>query len=421
MTRTSLRSRLATAAAANHHDLVRATAALVAIDSQTPPSDTRAMVEHVVQAVAHGEGLEIERRPGAGPVDNVVLRLRGHRPGRRVILSCHLDTYPVGDIAGWTVPPLSGAVRDGRLYGRGSCDMKGGVAASLRVLEVMAAHRNEWSGELVVALAGDEESMGEQGTQVLIDSSPACSDALVIVPDVGSPGIVRCGEKGMVWLRLTAQGSAAHGAHVHRGVNAIDRLIDALAALRGLAAMRTPAGHEAVATMHAAFPLSEPVGGEGEMDVMSRVTVNVGRIEGGTSPNLVPQKASADVDIRIPLGVPVSDVERQIDAVLVGHPGVSCSVTRRYEATWTSPAHPLVRYGTRAAEEVLGRPVVANMRVGASDARLWRRAGMATIVLGLTPHNLGGSDECLDIAELPVLASILALTVHDCLAGDPVC
>ncbi|UHD44554.1 M20/M25/M40 family metallo-hydrolase [Aureimonas altamirensis] len=421
MTPTSLRSRLATASAADDDDLVQATAALVAIDSQTPPSDTRAVVQHILQTVAHVEGLEIERRPGAGPVDNVVLSLRGHRPGKRVILSCHLDTYPVGDIAGWTVPPLSGAVRDGKLYGRGSCDMKGGVAASLRVLDVMAAHRTEWSGELVLALAGDEESMGEQGTQVLIDSSPVCSDALVIVPDVGSPGIVRCGEKGMIWLRLTARGSAAHGAHVHRGINAIDRLADALAAFRNLTAMRTPASHEAVATMQAAFPLSEGLGGEGEMDVMSRVTVNVGRIEGGISPNLVPDEAVADVDIRIPLGILTTDVEREIHAILGGHPGVSCSITRRYEATWTSPDHPLVRNGIRAAEGVLGRPVVANMRVGASDARLWRRAGMATIVLGLTPHNLGGPDEHLDIAELPVLASILALTVYDCLAGEPAC
>ena len=73
MTPTSLRSRLATAAAADDDHLVRTTAALVAIDSQTPPSNTRAVVQQILQAVAHVEGLEVERRPGAGPVDNVVL------------------------------------------------------------------------------------------------------------------------------------------------------------------------------------------------------------------------------------------------------------------------------------------------------------------------------------------------------------
>lgn len=413
-----LRMQLKNAALAEPEDLAALTARLVAIDSQTPPSDTAAMVEAVLDRVSAIEGLMIERWPGEAPVDNVVIRLRGARPGKRVILSGHLDTYPIGETRTWTMPPLGGIIRDGRLYGRGAADMKGGIAAALRVLEIMAATREEWCGELVVALAGDEESMGEQGTQVLIDNSPACRDGLVIVPDVGSPGIVRCGEKGMVWLRLTAHGKAAHGAHVHRGANAIDRLCEALAILKRLEELRTPPDHPAVAAMEAAFALSEPIGGKGEMDVMRRVTVNIGRVEGGTSPNLVPSEAMAEIDIRVPLGISVETVEEAISEMLGGDDLVSIKVLRRYDASWTPATHGLVEAAVAVAAEILGSPAVANMRVGASDARLWRRSGLPTIVVGLTPHNLGGPDEYLQVAELPRLAAILALTVHDCLIND---
>jgi succinyl-diaminopimelate desuccinylase len=140
---------------------------------------------------------------------------------------------------------------------------------------------------------------------------------------------------------------------------------------------------------------------------MSRVTVNVGRIEGGISPNLVPGSAWAELDIRLPLGVSVAEVEKQIRARLARFPTVSLEITRRYEATWTDSDDPIVAAAEAAARDVLNADVVVNMRVGASDARLWRRAGMPTVVCGLTPYNLGAPDERLAISELPVLVAVL--------------
>ena len=113
-------------------------------------------------------GVEISlHEPGAGVV-NIVARVRGAGPGRRLVLNGHLDTYPVNEALPWTVDPLGGLVRDGRLYGRGAADMKGGIAASMTALALLAAHRGLWRGEAVLALAGDEESMGQLGTQWLI-------------------------------------------------------------------------------------------------------------------------------------------------------------------------------------------------------------------------------------------------------------
>ncbi len=343
------------------------------------------------------------------PVVNLIARLEGGLPGPRLILNGHLDTYPIGTRANWSVEPLSGDIRDGRLFGRGSADMKGGIAVHVLMMELFSRHLRPFPGELVLALAGDEESMGELGTQHLIDTAPLVRGDAVLVADVGSPNVLRCGEKGMIWLDLDAKGRAAHGAHVHRGENAIESLVAAITDLRALTNLPISVPKQALDTMAAAREISEPLGGVGEEAVMQSITVNVGQIAGGISANLVPDTAKASLDIRLPLGTTVAAVEREITQRLAQHPAVTATITRRYEPTWTDPASPITMASLAAARQVLGDDVRINMRVGASDARLWRRAGIPTIVCGLTPYNLGGPDENLDITELPKLAAIHAL------------
>lgn len=389
--------------------LIEMTQALVRADSQTPPSATGATADIVIGYLAGCPHIEVQRLVSEPPVVNLVARLSGGLPGRRLILNGHLDTYPIGARESWSDDPLSGAIRDGRLYGRGSADMKGGIAALVLVMQLFAEHLRPFPGELVLALAGDEESMGELGTQHLIDTVPLVRGDAVLVADVGSPNVLRCGEKGMIWLDIDARGRSAHGAHVHRGDNAILSLMAAIAALRELEQLSVASPDVVQQTMAAAEDVSEPLGGAGERATMQRVTVNVGQIGGGVSANLVPEQAWAKLDIRLPMGTSVALVEGEIGRRLAAYPNVSATITRRYEPTWTDPSHPIAKACLAAAAEVLQADVRINMRIGASDARLWRRAGIPTIVCGLTPHNLGAPDEHLEIAELPRLAAIHAL------------
>src|SRR6185369_6874699 len=115
--------------------------------------------------------------------------------------------------------------------------------------------------------------------------------------------------------------------------------------------------------------ISEPLSGTGESETLQRVTVNIGTIEGGTSPNLVPTHAIARADIRLPGGI-----------------------------TTDAPA--------------------VNMRVGGSDSRWYRPAGVPTVVLGLTPFNMGGADEYVLVDELIAVAKIHTLTAFDFLTSE---
>ena len=182
-------------------------------------------------------GIEVERIEPAPRVESLVGRIRGARPGRRLIFNGHLDTFPIREDLAWTVPPLGGVLKDGKLYGRGVCDMKGGIACSLLAAMLLAEHRDAWSGEIVLTLAGDEENMGSLGTGYMLEHVPHALGDANICGDVGSPRVVRFGEKGLMWVEVEATGSPAHGAHVHRGANAIDRLRMALDRLKELEAI----------------------------------------------------------------------------------------------------------------------------------------------------------------------------------------
>ena len=415
------RRSLIDAARRHRAEVVAVAQALIAAPSPNPPLATG-----VVAAIAEGElrrlvpDIELSRHEAGEGVVNLVARVTATRPGRRLVFNGHLDTYPINEDLPWTVDPLGGLVRDGRLHGRGAADMKGGIAASIIALRCLAEHRDAWTGEVVLSLGGDEESMGRLGTQWLIDNVPHASGDAVIIGDAGSPNVLRFGEKGFLWVEISAKGHPAHGAHVHLGRNAIDRLRAALDAVTAMRDLPVPSPDEVTRAVEAAKPISEPLGGAGEADTLLCVTVNVGTIGGGTSMNLVPAVARAGVDIRLPAGVATADIEARLAGVLSGNEGVSWTVLRRVEPSYTPPCEEIVRTVGATAREVLGRPVAANMRVGGSDARLFRPAGMPTVVYGPTPFNMGGADEYALVDDLHAVASVHALSAYDFLSPKPV-
>jgi acetylornithine deacetylase/succinyl-diaminopimelate desuccinylase-like protein len=395
--------------------------ALIRAASPNPPLDTSAVADTASALIRlHVPAAEVALHEGGEGVVNVVARLRGNGPGRRVVLSGHLDTYPVNEALPWTVDPLGGLVRAGRIYGRGAADMKGGIAASIAALGGLADTARHWPGEVVLTLGGDEESMGGRGTQWLLDNVPHARGDAVIIGDAGSPGVIRFGEKGFLWVTVDAVGQPAHGAHVHRGINAIDRLRAALDALVGLRAILPDSPAEVVAAIAAAHATSEALSGVGESHTLSTVTVNIGQFHGGTSLNLIPASAKAGIDIRLPVGVSAGMVERQITNVLGGMEGIGWTVLRKVEPTYTAPGAAITRAVLAAATAVLGHAPALNMRVGGSDARLFRAAGIPTIVYGPTPYNMGGADEYAELSELEAVARVHGLAALMFLLGPDV-
>jgi len=414
---TDLRATLAKRVDASLDRLIAITRRLVAVASPNPPSDTEEIAAVAEALLLEIPGIEVEVVEPAPCVKSLIGRIKGGGPGRRLIFNGHLDTFPILENLPWTVPPLGGVLKDGKLYGRGVCDMKGGMACSLLAATLLAEHRDAWSGEIVLTLAGDEENMGSLGTGWMLEHVPHARGDANICGDVGSPRVVRFGEKGLMWVEVEATGSPAHGAHVHRGTNAIDRLRVALDRLKDLETIPFQAPPVVTQAIAKAKPISEPLSGPGEAETLQRVTVNIGTIEGGTSPNLVPTGAIARADIRLPVGITTDVLMAKLDDWLAPLEGVSWRAIRRFEPSFTPPDDEIVVRTARVAAEVLGSAPAVNMRVGGSDSRWYRPAGVPTVVLGLTPFNMGGADEYVLVDELLAVAKIHTLTAFDFLTG----
>ena len=183
------------------------------------------------------------------------------------LFACHVDNVPVGSEASWSRDPYSGEADDCYLHGRGSVDMKGGLAAATGAL--LKASSAGASGHLL--LTADEEigSLGAQGTR---DAVADLHLTGIIVPEATSLS-VRCAHRGASWLRLVAHGRSAHGSAPEHGVNAVMRLASAL----GPALATTPLRQD---------------------EVLGAETASIGTFHGGDATNIVPARAAATVDIR---------------------------------------------------------------------------------------------------------------------------
>lgn len=393
---------------------------LVTISSENPPGDTGPLADAIAAMLADVPGVTVERIVAKEPAVNLVARLAGGRPGRRLVFNGHLDTFPVGDAGLWTMPPLGGEVRDGCMYGRGVSDMKAGVAAALLTVILLADFRDAFGGEAVLTFVGDEETGGRWGTQYLLDNVPAASGDAMINGDAGSPSVMRFGEKGQMWIEVTATGKSNHAAHVHLGVNAIERLTAALGGLAALRDIDCPIPEDIRAAIVAAKPISEDISGAGEAETLQSVTLSLGVIEGGSSVNIIPDHARALCDIRFPPGLTVEGMTKAVTDILAGHEGVGFEVLAATDSYWSDPSHEIFRLAAANSTDVLGLEAASNMRVGMSDARFYRQRGIPTLGYGAAPHNMGGPDEYITLDDLYAVFYVHAMTAFDYLAkaGD---
>ncbi|EAS32379.3 uncharacterized protein CIMG_03403 [Coccidioides immitis RS] len=397
--------------------LIAITRTLVKTPSPNPAGNTVLVADAAIkllQSIPHAHVSRHETAPG---LVNVVARIPSGRPGKRLVFNGHLDTYPLCEDLNWTVPPLGGVLKDGRLYGRGVCDMKGGIAASITAAKLLAEHRDLWRGEIVVTLAGDEECMGSRGAKWLLDNVEAAKGDAMICGDAGSPQVVRFGEKGFVWIDVEAKGVAAHGAHVHRGLNAVNRLRKALDAIETLEEMAVDMPAEVEDAIDAAADVSQASSGMGELDTLRHVTVNIGTVHGGVSPNLIPAHAKAECDLRLPLGVTTEEILAKLRTLLDPMEGIRWRIIRKCDPNYTSPTHDIVQLGLKVSKEVTGGKSVASIRVGASDTRWYRAAGIPTVVVGCSGGNMGGADEYVEVKELVQVAQAHTLMAYDFLKG----
>ena len=323
--------------------------------------------EAVVRVLADwlsARGIVAEVREAAPGRPNLIGRVFGREGGRRLVLCGHTDTVPLN--AGEPGVGFSADVRDGRMLGRGTCDMKGALAAMAAALATLQSTGALARGEAVLAAVADEE-MESLGAEALVAEGFSADGAIVGEP---TENRLALGHKGLEWLEIRLEGRAAHGGTPEAGVNAI------VAAARFLSLVEERLKPALAARAH---PLLGPP------------TINAGTIAGGDQPSTVAAGCVLRVDRRTVPGESFASVVAELEALLAevarAMPGLRSSVARmpggmrtlEHLPTVLDAAHPLAS----SVASVLGTPGAPAAFPAWTDASLLSNfAGIPCVILG---------------------------------------
>lgn len=387
----------------------------VRIPTPNPPGDTRAGAAHLAGFLA-AQGLEHRTIAPLPEAPNLVAQFDTGRPGRHLVLNGHIDVFPAGDPARWKHgDPWSGTIEGGRLYGRGVADMKCGTVASCITYALLHRHRDRLAGKLTLTAVSDEETGGRWGAGYLFAHHPEyVRGDCCLNGEPSSAHTVRWGEKAPLWLAFTVRTRGAHGAYLHMSESATLIALDLAERLEAVTALEpeTPpavARNLAAPEVRAALDRSM---GSGAADLLNRVTLNIGVLEGGLKTNMIPSECRLEADIRLPFGVSKARVWAKVQEILVDFPQVTVaeeSIAEETGANWCDPDGEMLHLIQDVAVRVRGLRPVPIATLALTDARWWRNAGIPAYIYGCAPDGMASHDESVAVEEFLHVIRVHAL------------
>ncbi len=409
-------------------DLVALTQDLIRFPTVNPPGEAYTPCAEYIGRRLEKRGFTIEYVRGEGtpgdsdryPRTNVVARIEGKRPGRTVHFNSHIDVVEAGD--GWTVDPFAAVVKDGRVYGRGTCDMKGGLAASIVAVEAYLETNPDFAGAIEISGTADEESGGFGGVAYLARkgyfSKPRVDH--VIIPEPLNKDRICLGHRGVWWAEIETKGQIAHGSMPFLGDCAVRHMGAVLDAFEkdlfpALDRKRT----------------AMPVVPEGAR----RSTMNINSIHGGQtedyrpglpSPN-VPDRCRLTIDRRFLLEEDIAEVKTEVTDILDRlkreRPKFDYSIrdVMEVQPTMTDREAPVVRAVARAIREIFDREPAYVISPGTYDQKHVARLGHIYDCIAYGPGILDLAhrpDEWVGIVDMVESAKVMAIGLGLLLDGQ---
>lgn len=390
--------------------------ALLRRRTPNPPGDTRPAMD-LVRSFLNGRGLGFEEATADPTMPNLIAHCDSGRDGPHLVMNGHIDVFPVGEAEKWEHDPWAATLVDNRIVGRGACDMKSGTAALLFGYAALSEIRTELSGRLTLTIVSDEETFGPYGARHLLATrSDILGDCMLSTEPTGLMAL-RYGEKGPLWLRFEVETRGAHSAYAHMSPNAIKIAIAIIEELAALCDLETPETQALGRALGAHRDIIDAAYGQGASAIIANVTVNPALMRGGVKINMIPSHCSFDIDVRIPPGLDDQTVLRMVETVIRDKQGVRYTVLH-YDAPNVSPDdHPMIGLLQANAMEVSKVAPAPIIGLGATDARLWRQAGVPAFVYGPPPRNMGTANEYVEIEDFIHVAKVHALSAFDFLTG----
>ncbi|GGE53025.1 acetylornithine deacetylase/succinyl-diaminopimelate desuccinylase family protein [Actibacterium pelagium] len=403
---------------------------LIRIPTLNPPgTNYREICEFLAKRLeAAGFSVELIRAEGA-PADseqhprwNLVARHEGTAPGECVHFNSHHDVVEVGH--GWTVDPFGGEVRDGRVYGRGACDMKGGLAASVIAAEAFITACPNYRGAIEISATADEESGGYGGVAYLAEKGyfdPARVQH-VIIPEPLNKDRICLGHRGVWWAEIETKGRIAHGSMPFLGDCAVRHMGAVIAEMEetlfpALMERRTEMPVVPEGARNATLNINAIHGGEPEQD----------KDYTGLPAPCVPDRCQITIDRRFLIEEELDNVKAEITALMervrAARPGFDYEIRDLFEVqpTMTDRDAPIVQSVERAIRQVMAKDPDFVVSPGTYDQKHIDRIGKLKNCIAYGPGILDLAhqpDEWVGIDDMADSAKVMALTLAELLAAE---
>ncbi|MEM9749567.1 MAG: acetylornithine deacetylase/succinyl-diaminopimelate desuccinylase family protein [Pseudomonadota bacterium] len=412
-------------------EVTRLTQALIRLPTVNPPGEGYRECAELIGERLRRRGFEIAYVRGEGapgdsavyPRVNVVARWESGRPGPCVHFNGHIDVVEAGH--GWTKPPFEGVVEDGKVYGRGACDMKGGIAASIIAAEALIDSGLEPPGAIEISGTADEESGGYGGVAYLAErgffSKPRVDH--VIIPEPLNVDRVCIGHRGVWWGEIETKGRIAHGSMPFLGDCAVRHMGAAMEAMErdlfpALAARTTEMPVVPDGARQSTLNINSIHGGQVEPER--------GEGQAGLPSPCVPDSCRMVVDRRFLAEESAASVRGEIEALLNKlrdeRPNFSYELRELFsvEPTMADRDAPVVRETEKAIREVLGAEPEIVCSPGTYDQKHIDRIGRLKDCIAYGPGILDLAhqpDEYVAIDDLVASAEVMARTTYALLTG----
>ncbi len=326
----------------------------------------------------------------------VIGRLGGGKP--TIQFNGHYDVVPPG--AGWSMDPFKPVIRKGRVYGRGSVDMKGGIVASLLAIKAFTESFKEFEGTIEVALVPDEEIGGESGTGYLVRSGLSKPDYVVIAEPSGSDR-VWFGHRGAFWFYVEVYGKQAHGSTPWLGVNAFEGMVRVAEKFMREYGIK-------IGSKESKYSYDDPRG--------AKPTITIGgEVRGGAKINIVPGYYAFSVDRRLIVEESIEEVEKEVMEFIEKIRGefpklkINVKVVNKLQPALTDPESELVKILTESINEVLSVKPKLTVCLGGLDMKFYSEKGVQAVTYGPGPLTLAHqANEYLDIEEFTKVSKVYA-------------
>ena len=410
-------------------DLIRLTQDLVRIPTLNPPGlHYREICEYLAaRLMMHGFSVEFVRATGAPgdseshPRWNLVARIEGVPPGDCVHFNSHHDVVEVGH--GWTRDPFAAELDGDRIYGRGTCDMKGGLAASIIAAEAFVACTPGFRGAIEISATADEESGGYGGVAFLAQQGRFSPDRVqhVLIPEPLHKDRICLGHRGVWWAEVETKGRIAHGSMPFLGDSAIRHMGAVLHEIE-------TALYPLLATRRTAMPVT-PEGARAS-------TLNINSVHGGEpepEPGYtglpapcVADRCRINLDRRFLIEEDLAEVKAELTALLervkATRPGFAYDIRDLFEVApvMTARDAPVVRTTAAAINRVLSRQADYVVSPGTYDQKHVDRIGRLHNCIAYGPgllHLAHQPDEWIGVQDMIDSAKVMALVLQDLLGA----